>query len=128
MTTRRARQARRLAQGRAFSAPIDVLVESAGSRNQYGEWVPGKTTVTTTRGASAPVTSGQAADLRDVLPEGTRLSDSRIFWLTTPVQPLRVGDNATDGDRIRYNGIEYRVLRVEDWDGVTEAVCIREDV
>ncbi len=71
-----------------------------------------------------------AAVMRDIVPEGGRLSESRMFWIDTDdLKPMRVGFNATDGDRIEYEGKRYRIKHVEDWtrEGFVEVLAVRED-
>ena len=69
-----------------------------------------------------------AAKTRNVLPEGTRLSESRMFWIAgVEVKPVRVGTGATEGDVIEYKGTRYRVNHVEQWPGFVEVLGVREE-
>ncbi len=110
----------------SFSEPAAVIREGKGHYNDFEEWVPGEDEETDVRLTVAPVTAQDAAEMREVLPEGARLSDARRFWLREPVEAIRAG--TTDGDRVRYKGTEYRVLQVMDWSraGFVEALAVRE--
>lgn len=114
--------ARRLAEGRHYGSPsgaaVDVAVQSAGSWNEYGEFVAGAITTTRMSGATTPM----GGEERDVLPESARLSDVRLFWLTEQVEPLRA---LTEGDRIIWEGTTYTALRVERWPGHWRVVGVR---
>ena len=111
---------------RSFSEPATLIRAGEGGRNEVGEWVPGVDEETDVRATVAPVTAEDAAETREVLPEGARLSDARRFWLRQPVEAIRAG--TTDGDCLRYAGTEYRVLQVMDWSrgGFVEALAVRE--
>ena len=69
-----------------------------------------------------------AAKMREMLPEGTRLTESRTFWIAgVTVEPVRVGANASEGDVIEYGGVSYRAQHVEAWPGFVEVLGIREE-
>ena len=69
-----------------------------------------------------------AAKMREMLPEGTRLTESRTFWIEgVTVEPVGVGANASEGDEIEYRGVSYRAKHVEPWPGFVEVLGIREE-
>ena len=102
-----------------------LLRQSPGYRVR-GKWQPGVETATDINVVSAPPASATA---RDILPEGARLQDWRVFWLDAPVEPLRVGDGQTDGDVVLYRGVRYRLRHVNDWTphGFVETLGVREE-
>ena len=110
---------------RRFLEPATLIRQEPGGDNEYGEWVPGQETRTDITVISAPP---DAAKMRDVLPEGARLSESRTFWIAgVEVKPVRVGTGATEGDVIEYKGTRYRVSHVEQWPGFVEVLGVREE-
>ena len=125
--SRQDRMARRILEGRAFSETALIFRQEAGARNDYGEWVAGEEETESVRVATQPLTSKDAADLRDVVPEGSRLRDARRFWLRPDIAPIRVGTGQTEGDIIEYDSTRYRVLRVERWRGYIAAIGVREE-
>lgn len=122
MTTRQRRMAQRITEGRHYGSPsfmpVDVVVQSSGSRNEYGEFVAGATTTTEMHAVTTPL----GGEERDVLPESARLSDVRLFWLTESVEPLRA---LTEGDRIIWEGTTYTALRAERWPGHWRVMGVR---
>ena len=110
---------------RRFLEPATLIRQEPGSWNQYGEWVVGSVVQTGLTLVSAPP---DGAKMRDVLPEGSRLSESRMFWIEgVEVKPVRVGTGATEGDVIEYKGTRYRVNHVEQWPGFVEVLGVREE-
>ncbi len=110
---------------RRFQEAATLIRQEPGGDNEYGEWVPGQETLTDITVISAPP---DAAKMRDVLPEGSRLSESRTFWIEgVEVKPVRVGTDATEGDLIEYKGVQYRANQVEEWPGFVEVLGIREE-
>ena len=104
--------------------PATLIRQEPGSRVN-GRWVPGQETETDITVVSAPP---DAAKMRDMLPEGTRLSESRMFWIEgVEIQPVRLGTDATEGDMVEYKGVRYRAHNVEDWGDFVEALGIREE-
>ena len=86
--------------------------------------VPGAERRTDITVVSAPP---DAAKMREMLPEGTRLTESRTFWIEgVTVEPVRVAANASGGDVIEYGGVSYRAQHVEAWPGFVEVLGIRE--
>ncbi len=111
---------------RRFLEAATLIRQEPGGDNEYGEWVPGQETRTDITIVSAPP---DAAKMRDILPEGARLSESRMFWIDgVEVKPVRVGTGATEGDVIEYKGTCYRVQHVEEWPGFVEVLGVREEV
>ena len=117
---------RKLFANRRFLEAATVIRQEPGTDNEYGEWGSGQETRTDITVVSAPP---DAAKMRDVLPEGTRLSESRTFWIAgVEVKPVKVGLNATEGDVIEHKGTCYRVQHVEEWPGFVEVLSVREEV
>ena len=99
-----------------------VLIKSQpGDRNAEGVWEAGPDTETGIRVATVPVTGRD----RDLLPEALRLRDVRKFWLTNAADTIEPGQR--DGDRVRYDGTEYRVIMLHDWGGFREITCVRPE-
>ena len=124
------RAASRVIKGRAFGEDAFIIRQTPGEYNEFGEWVPGTEEQIPIRLSSAPTQFvNEFSEMRDVLPEGARISDVRKFWLTENVEALRVGDSATGGDRILYKETRFRVLLVRDFDphGFIEALAVREE-
>lgn len=126
---RKARQSsRRLLRGE-YGEDCEIVRQAAGSRNEYGEFVPGATTTEPVRMAVEPVTGGEN---RDMQPSGARLRDVKRFFLPSngDVAPIRVGTSQTEADVIRYAGTEYSVVRVDSYEafGHIEIVGMRPDV
>lgn len=121
MTTRHDLLAKRITQGRAFGQPASVVIQAAGGRNAYGEWEPGATASVATVLATTPLPGAE----REEMPEAARLSDARVFWLTSVAAPIRVGTEETAGDVLEYNGVLYRALRTEQWPGYWRVIAVR---
>lgn len=131
---RKARQsARRLLRGE-YGEDCEIVRQAAGSRNEYGEFVPGAATTEPVRMAVEPAASGllYGGEDRDMQKSGSRLRDMKRFFLPTngDVAPIRVGTDQTEADVIRYAGTDYTVLRVDAYDafGHIEILGIRPDV
>lgn len=134
---RKARQSsRRLLRGE-YGEDCEIVRQAAGSRNEYGEFVPGATTTEPVRMAVEPVTGGVlfgggGGENRDMQPSGARLRDVKRFFLPSngDVAPIRVGTSQTEADVIRYAGTEYSVVRVDSYEafGHIEIVGMRPDV
>lgn len=123
---RKARQsARRLLRGE-YGEDCEIIRQAAGSRNEYGEFVPGATTTEPVRMAV------EGGENRDMQTSGARLRDMKRFFLPTngDVAPIRVGTSQTEADIIRYAGTDYTVLRVDSYEafGHIEILGIRPDV
>ena len=109
---------------RRFLEAATLVRQEPGRDNEYGEWVSGEETRTEITVVSAPP---DAAKTRDVLPEGVRLSESRMFWIEgVEVKPLRTGTDATEGDVIEHQGTCYRVNQVEQCPGFVDVLGVRE--
>ena len=103
--------------------------EMPGSRNEYGEFVPGATEIIALKGRSSP-TGMDGGVFRDALTEGARLRDHRTFLLVDQdALPIRVGAGQTQADVLVYGGIRYRVLDAQPWTpvGLLPVLAIREE-
>lgn len=106
----------------AFTEGASLIRQSAGTRNQYGEFVPGATTTTAISLVTAPITGQE----RLALPEGLRDRNIRKFYLDTEVQAVDEGDTGKDGDVIEYGGSQWRIRMVQPWGGFWEAMGEQE--
>lgn len=96
-----------------------VLVRFAdGTRNEYGEWVEGGETTTDIRVVTEPFSGTD----RENLPEGVREAEGRKFWTTLPVTAVKAGTQ--DGDLIRYDSKDYKVVRLNAWGGFSLAWAV----
>ena len=96
----------------------NIIRSQVGSRNDNGEWVPGKDVVTGIAQSTAPITDKE----RELLPEGLRLSDVRKFWTDAPADTIRAGE--ADGDIIDYGNKKYRVIMIADWGDMREITSV----
>ena len=104
---------------RIFASPDKLedavlVTRTAGTRNAYGEFARGLERVTPVRLATAPL-SGRD---RETLPEGLHDEDLRRFWMPGTAETVREGER--DGDIVRYGGVDYRAVRVQQWGAFTE--------
>lgn len=75
-----------------FTESAVLIRESAGMRDDDGEWIRGTLTSSAVSVVQAPITGQE----RRVLPEALRDEDIRTFWLNAPAYSLRYG--RADGD------------------------------
>ena len=106
----------------AFGVQITLRRQADGDRDNSGAWIPGAVFDTPLYAATVPMKLE-----RDPLEGGVRLSERRVFYIAdADVLPLRSSTTVqTDADRILYNGVEYQVESVKEWDGFAEALCDR---
>ena len=100
---------------RHFQESATLIVEAAGDYNDAGQFVPGATTESTVTVVTWPLTANEGMLYRDILPGGARISEMRWFCLQEVLAPLRVGTAATNGDKFRYDGLNYTVRAVQPW-------------
>lgn len=102
-----------------FAQPFTVRRESGGHFGEGG-WIAGRITEIP---MSGPVVPSSPEELEQV-PEGDRVTEARTFYATRPI--LRTRESGLS-DIIRWNGSDYRVVRV--WDrsahGFYKAVAVR---
>ena len=131
---RKARQSSRRLLRVEYGEDCEIVRQAAGSRNEYGEFVPGATTTEPVRMAVEPATAGplSGGENRDMQPSGARLRDVKRFFLPSngDVAPIRVGTSQTEADVIRYAGTDYSVVRVDSYEafGHIEILGMRPDV
>ena len=69
------------------------------------------------------------ASQRDLLPEGIRESNSRIFYFSSESikrAPVQLGDEGKNqGSLILYGRYEYRPLLIEDWEKYVAVITTR---
>ena len=122
MTSRvAARAARRVLRSPHLTEAAVLLIQQPGSRNEYGEWMPGSTTDVPVRLVTAPLNG----DERAALPEGLRERDVRKFWTAADASAIVAGES--EGDIVRHDSIEYRAIQVEDWGGFREILAVRPE-
>ena len=107
---------------RRMREPAVIVRQAPGYRGDDGVWVAGSEERKDVKVVTAPASM---AELREALPEGSRLQDARRFWVETDVQPLRVGEAATGSDLIEYQGTRYRVQHSQDWGPFDEVLAVR---
>ena len=108
--------------GATFGTSATLIREGVGSRNEFGEWVPGAAVKTPIRVTAQPPGGPKTWTQfqRYVEEGGIRLSGAIVFWTVTPLQAA--GDG-TVGDVILYDGTRYRVRVVERWQGYDTALA-----
>ena len=94
---------------RHFQESATLVVEAAGDYDASGRFVPGPVTEAAVVVVTWPPTSQDMMLYRDILPGGARVSEMRWFCLQEALAPLRVGTEATNGDKFRYDGLMYTV-------------------
>lgn len=113
--SRLARMARRII--RTQGVPVTVGIVQAGTRNQYGEWVPGGSVEHHIRAVTTPLPFD-----RDIESSGSRIDTGRVFWFDTALAPIRAD---AGGDKVIYEGNTYTALAVEGWAGHWKVTAIR---
>ena len=114
---------------RHFQESAVLVVEAAGDYNDAGQFVPGPATEAAVVVVTWPPTSQDMMLYRDILPGGARVSEMRWFCLQEALAPLRVGTEATNGDKFRYGGLMYTVRAVQQWEphGFQAALATRDE-
>ena len=113
MTTAIAQRLGRNLASSAFAETATLIRQSAGMRNQYGEWIPGDPVSSSVTLVTAPL-SGQQ---RQALPEGLRERNLRVFYLAEKVNAVIEGSTGQTADIIVYGGINWHARISEDWGG-----------
>lgn len=90
---------------------LDFVRYGELTENDYGQLVAGEGSPYSARGALQPLGIGIQTN---ILPEGYRESDARIFYTQTKVKADSVKDN-TKADEAVIDGEEYKVLDCGDW-------------
>ena len=84
--------------------------------------------VTASRDVTVPikvVTVPVSADDRALAPEGTREREMRKFWTRSTL--ISVVEGVADGDIVRYNSIDFQIVRVDTWGAFIEALGVRPE-
>ena len=105
---------------RRFPDHITRRREASGSRNEFGEWVPGAMTETALRASVQPVRLEDVDEARD----GTRLVDYRKV-LVPASGALAAAHEQAGADRVVIEGSEFVVETSESWRGHTRAIVLR---
>ena len=109
---------KRPTQGRAFGESAELYRVGAGSRDQFGEFQEGPRTRSDVTLSTAPKFSRRAAE-----EVGVRLENTRQFTIfDLDVSPVRVGNNESSADRIRYKNVVYRVIDVRRHESIGVSV------
>lgn len=116
------RLGQRVLSSQRFRESAKLHRQTAGTRDNFGEFVPGTATVIDVQVVSAPITGRE----RLVLPEGLRERDVRKFWLREPVVAVLEGSDGHQGDQIEYDGDIWQAKIAHDWGGFVEAVTVRQ--
>ena len=97
-----------------FGEDAVLITRGAGERNYYGEWEPADAVEIPIKTASASIRHKELRTYRIEDEVGSRSKDIREFWFHYPdARHLRPGE--TDGDVIRYYGVEYRIYSLNFW-------------
>ena len=104
-----------------------TLLSRGGEYDEVGRWIEGDETSTAITVATAP--GGEGAHARALKNEGVAEKDMRMFWITdATVQPVKTtSDGEHSGDRMRYDGVIYRIRAVSFWGTITVCAGVRED-
>ena len=105
------RLGRTLLASQHLTVAAQIIRVGEGSRNDFGEWVPGTETPEDINVITEPM-SGQD---REQLAEGLREADGRIFYLMDAAVAIEAGE--TGGDRIRFLDKTWQVVRLQEWGG-----------
>ena len=99
-----------------------LITRAAGSYDRFGKFVEGAPTETPVQLITAPISGRE----RQVLPEGLRSMNVRMFWLREAVTAAVEGEQT--GDVIRYDGADYRAVMVENWGGFREVTGVEGQI
>lgn len=112
---------------------VSLIKQTAGTRDENGEYVPGSVTSMPLRAVVQPVTYQGSTTMREALPEGFRLSDYRYVDIYTRdadlLKPVRIGTPQTQPDVLEFEGLRWSVVDVTNWieNGHLVATVVRED-
>ena len=101
--------------------PVTIKRRAMGSRNEFGEWVPGTLTQKKVSAATTPLNG----DERETLPEGIRSRNVRNFWVKEQVRGVL--EDETAGDIIVHEGLNFRAIIVEDWGEFRQVTAVEQD-
>ena len=105
------RLGRTLLASQHLTVTAQIVRIGEGSRNDFGEWVPGSETFDDINVITEPMT-GQD---REQLAEGLREVDGRIFYIKDAAVAITAGE--TGGDRINYLDKTWQVVKLQEWGG-----------
>ena len=95
-----------------FPTQITLISKGIGTRNEFGEYVPGSTVEKSILVAIMPITNE-----RDVLEAGVRHKDTIKFFSNEEIKAVKVGANQSEGDTIVWQNIRYKVSDARYWQG-----------
>lgn len=98
----------------AFKQTITVLRRGTGIRNQYGEFDQTQPdTILTLSGSVQPFKGRDRLDL----PEAERVSNGIMIYVSNKenIEAIRVGTGQTDGDIVVFQGINYLIKSIKDY-------------
>jgi len=96
-----------------FADAFVLRQQSAGSYNQYDEFVPGTTTDFTMKGSVDPTSGINRTD--DISSERSHETITIYTSNSEATRAVRQGINPTEGDLIIYSNYTYRASNVNDW-------------
>ena len=93
-----------------FTTEVRLNRQGVGTRNEFGEYVPGSTVEKSILVAIMPITNE-----RDVLEAGVRHKDTIKFFASEEIKAVKVGADQSEGDTIVWEGIRYKVSDARYW-------------
>ena len=101
-----------------LTEPAQLYRQLEGSRNDYGEFIPGGFLEQDVTVITAPMSGEERA----ILPEALRDLETRKFWVTTPVENIDL-THVIAGDAILWNNRAFRAAIVKEWGGFREVLA-----
>ena len=89
-----------------------TIIRTPGDYDQFGEWQAAQPVEVAATCASQPDTGTE----RDLGEAGARQVGRRVFWFGDGAD-IQLGSNGHESDRIRHDGVLYRVVEVQHWRG-----------
>ena len=105
----------------SFTEDAVLIKHAAGTRTQRGRFVEGAESQTDILVTSAPMSGSQ----RDLLPEGLRELESRMFWTTANAESIVAGES--DGDFIRYDNTDYQIIMLDEWGAFRQMSTVKPE-
>lgn len=125
--------ARRILRSRRYVEDVVLVQQNAGTRNEFGEFVPGPGDTFPVQASIENVGLQTQSLLRNNTEAGERIVDYRYFFIfatmTDFARPVRVGINQTDSDTIQYAGLDWDIVQIEDYSnhGHLEIIAVRRE-
>ncbi len=103
-----------------FNISARLRKQTAGMRNEFGEWEDGTEEVSDIQIVYTPGIKD-----RQSLPEGLQDTEMATLYYHGQLESLRAGE--TNGDIIEIDGSAYRAIQVERWGAYTTIIASRQD-